>query len=77
MSGEENEAGTRAEIIAEIESLTARGVREVSLLGQNVNSYSGSPGGFPALLRSIHQIEGLSQNSVYDIPPERYVRQPD
>jgi tRNA-2-methylthio-N6-dimethylallyladenosine synthase len=32
---------TPAEIIAEVEQLAARGVREVTLLGQNVNAYHG------------------------------------
>jgi len=31
-----------AEIVAEVERLSARGVREVTLLGQNVNAYHGS-----------------------------------
>ncbi|MBN1879894.1 tRNA (N6-isopentenyl adenosine(37)-C2)-methylthiotransferase MiaB [bacterium] len=47
------------EIAAEIVNLTRRGVREITLLGQNVNSYAGLPGGFPALLRKIHEIDGL------------------
>ncbi|HPQ40160.1 MAG TPA: tRNA (N6-isopentenyl adenosine(37)-C2)-methylthiotransferase MiaB [bacterium] len=47
------------EIVAEIETLVTRGVREVTLLGQNVNSYKGSADGFPGLLKRIHDIEGL------------------
>ena len=43
------------EIIGDVASLVSRGVREVTLLGQNVNSY-GRPGkneNFPGLLRAI------------------------
>jgi tRNA-2-methylthio-N6-dimethylallyladenosine synthase len=46
-------------IIREVEALVGRGVREVTLLGQNVNSYNGSQNGFPELLHKIHRIDGL------------------
>jgi tRNA-2-methylthio-N6-dimethylallyladenosine synthase len=46
-----------AEVLAEMRSLEARGAKEVTLLGQNVNSYrhgdGGNTVGFPALLRLI------------------------
>ncbi len=49
------------EIIAEVKDLVARGYRDITLLGQNVNSYNrGSADGydFAALLRDLDAIEG-------------------
>ena len=42
-------------VIKEVRELVAAGYKEITLLGQNVNSYSY---GFPALLREINGIEG-------------------
>ncbi|MGD8369915.1 MAG: tRNA (N6-isopentenyl adenosine(37)-C2)-methylthiotransferase MiaB [Syntrophobacterales bacterium] len=50
------------EIIREVESLVERGVREVSLLGQNVNSYGQGVSrelDFAGLLRRVAQVDGL------------------
>ncbi|MCD4653194.1 tRNA (N6-isopentenyl adenosine(37)-C2)-methylthiotransferase MiaB, partial [bacterium] len=47
------------DIVNEVRVLQKKGVREITLLGQNVNSYSGSKGGFPELLKKIHDIDGL------------------
>jgi len=47
-------------IEAEARDLAAKGVREVTLLGQNVNAYSGE-GGLAALVRRLAQIEGLDR----------------
>ncbi len=52
------------DVLAEIEALVAEGVVEVTLLGQNVNSYGrsfGDPGAFAALLRACGLIEGLER----------------
>ena len=44
-------------VLAECRALVAEGCREITLLGQNVNSYRAELS-FPALLREIAQIEG-------------------
>lgn len=52
------------EILAEIEALVAEGVSEITLLGQNVNSYGvefGDRQAFSKLLRACGQIEGLER----------------
>ena len=52
------------EILAEIEALVAEGVIEVTLLGQNVNTYGvefGDKGAFAKLLRAVGQIKGLER----------------
>ncbi|QFU87822.1 tRNA (N6-isopentenyl adenosine(37)-C2)-methylthiotransferase MiaB [Amycolatopsis sp. YIM 10] len=52
------------EILAEVEALVAEGVLEVTLLGQNVNSYGvefGERDAFSKLLRSCGSVEGLER----------------
>ncbi|MGN1350528.1 MAG: tRNA (N6-isopentenyl adenosine(37)-C2)-methylthiotransferase MiaB [Anaerovoracaceae bacterium] len=52
------------EILAEIRGLVADGVKEVTLLGQNVNSYGNGCGfgcDFAELIRRINAIEGLER----------------
>lgn len=52
------------EILQEVRSLAEAGVREIMLLGQNVNSYGrtllGSPG-FPDLLGRLQEVEGIER----------------
>ncbi len=52
------------EILAEIEALVAEGVVEITLLGQNVNTYGvefGDKGAFAKLLRACGEIDGLER----------------
>ena len=52
------------DVLAEIEALVADGVLEITLLGQNVNSYGrslGDPGAFARLLRACGGIDGLER----------------
>ena len=52
------------EILAEIEALVSEGVIEITLLGQNVNTYGvefGDKGAFAKLLRACGKIEGLER----------------
>jgi tRNA-2-methylthio-N6-dimethylallyladenosine synthase len=52
------------EIINEVEDLAEKGVKEVCLLGQNVNGYGKGIGeelGFPELLRRINSVNGIER----------------
>lgn len=49
-----------AAILNEIKGLTEKGYVEVTLLGQNVNSYAGDIS-FPELLKAVDKIKGLSR----------------
>lgn len=52
------------DILSEIQALVAEGVIEITLLGQNVNTYGvefGDKGAFAKLLRSCGEIEGLER----------------
>jgi tRNA-2-methylthio-N6-dimethylallyladenosine synthase len=48
------------DIEAEARGLAGQGVREITLLGQNVNAYAGE-GGLAALVRRLAKIEGLDR----------------
>jgi len=54
------------DVFAEVADLVARGVKEVNLLGQNVNAWQGelddgSVGDFAFLLEMVHEIPGLER----------------
>jgi tRNA-2-methylthio-N6-dimethylallyladenosine synthase len=50
------------EVVAEVERLAAEGVREVTLLGQNVNSYGRDVGSsFEELLRAVDAVPGIER----------------
>jgi tRNA-2-methylthio-N6-dimethylallyladenosine synthase len=50
------------EVVAEVEGLAREGVREITLLGQNVNSYGRDVGsGFAELLRACDAVEGIER----------------
>jgi tRNA-2-methylthio-N6-dimethylallyladenosine synthase len=55
-----------AQVSAEVESLVVQGVREVTLLGQNVNAYRGSrddgaPVDLAGLIRHVASLDGLER----------------
>ena len=57
-----------AELVGEIRELAADGVREVTLLGQNVNAYgrdlrdaAGKPSTFAQLLQAVDEIDGIDR----------------
>ena len=49
------------DIVREVEGLAADGVKEVMLLGQNVNSYRGGDKDFADLIYMLNDIEGLER----------------
>ena len=48
-------------ILAEVRELVDDGVKEIMLLGQNVNSYDGDGTSFAELLKMINEIDGLER----------------
>ena len=48
-------------IVSEVKNLVADGVKEVMLLGQNVNSYNGGDTDFAGLIYMLNDIEGLER----------------
>lgn len=53
-----------AEIVREIEGLAEQGVKEITLIGQNVNSYGGKDHAeisFAALLRKVAKVDGIER----------------
>ncbi|MCA0294407.1 MAG: tRNA (N6-isopentenyl adenosine(37)-C2)-methylthiotransferase MiaB [Actinobacteria bacterium] len=63
LRGKENDRRP-GDVLAEIEALVAEGVQEITLLGQNVNTYGvefGDRGAFAKLLRACGGIDGLER----------------
>ena len=54
---EKNRSAT--EVVTEVERLAERGVSEVTLLGQTVNSYRSGDVSFPELLRRVSRVDGI------------------
>jgi tRNA-2-methylthio-N6-dimethylallyladenosine synthase len=52
---------TAAVLVNQAKGMVDRGVREITLLGQNVNSYRDGGTDFADLLRRLHDIEGLAR----------------
>ena len=48
-------------VLREAQELVERGVREITLLGQNVNAYHGHPGGLAGLIWELDNIDGLAR----------------
>ncbi len=70
-----------ADILEEVHILVDQGVKEITLLGQNVNSYgltnkvADTPVGFPQLLQQVAQVKGLQRlrfttSNPKDLSPE-------
>lgn len=63
-----------AEVLAEVCALASAGVREVTLIGQNVNSYRGGSS-FAQLLSKVQEVEGVARirfttSNPHDLPDE-------
>ncbi len=48
-------------VLTEARDLVERGVREITLLGQNVNAYHGHDGGLAGLIRDLAGLDGLAR----------------
>jgi len=66
------------DVIAEVAALAAQGVREVTLLGQNVNAWRGAIDGAPAdfaeLLRYVAELEGIERIRYTTSHPREFSR---
>ncbi len=50
-----------SQVLGEARDLVERGVREITLLGQNVNAYHGHEGGLAGLIHDLADIDGLAR----------------
>ena len=64
-------------MLAEVAGLADQGVKEVTLLGQNVNAYRGPMGDgaeiadFALLIEYVAEIPGHRAHPLHDQPPQR------
>ena len=49
------------QVLSEARDLVERGVREITLLGQNVNAYNGHPQGLAGLIWALDKVDGLER----------------
>jgi tRNA-2-methylthio-N6-dimethylallyladenosine synthase len=63
------------EILAEVRSLAESGVREVTLLGQTVNSYEAAGWNFPRLLREVARVDGIRRVRFTSPHPNDFTRE--
>lgn len=57
-------------IVAEVKGLVADGVKEIMLLGQNVNSYDGNGTSFAELLKMLNDVDGLERIRFMTLNPK-------
>ena len=63
------------EILAEVRALAGTGVREVTLLGQTVNSYEAAGWNFPRLLREVARVDGIRRVRFTSPHPNDFTRE--
>ena len=70
------------QVLQEVRALARQGVREVTLLGQNVNAYAGpmedgTPADLATLIHFVAAIDGRRAHPLHDLASARVQRQPD
>ena len=59
-------------VVREAQELVEAGVREITLLGQNVNAYHGHEDGLAGLIWALNEVDGLERIRFTTSPPQRY-----